>query len=191
MKAPHTIRTERLLLRKPCPEDAAAIFAGYAGDESLGRYLAWPIHRSIEDTVAFLKLADVEWQRWPAGPYLICLGAQERIIGSTGLAFESPHCASTGYVIARQSSGNGYATEAVGAMVSLARDLDCARLVAYCHPDHAASRRVLEKAGFASDALLSDFCEFPNLAAEGRRSVVRYVRTLRRPSTLSVKPGSR
>ena len=176
MKAPHVIRTARLLLRKPRPEDAAAIFASYAGDESLGRYLAWPIHRSIEDTDAFLKLADVEWQRWPAGPYLICHGAEERIIGSTGLAFESPYCASTGYVVARQSSGKGYATEAVGAMIRLARDLNCARIVAYCHPDHAASGRVLEKAGFTRDALLSDFCEFPNLAVGQRQNVVRYVR---------------
>lgn len=177
MKAPLEIRTERLLLRKPRPDDAAAIFANYAGDESLGRFLAWPIHRSIDDTHAFLRLADVEWQRWPAGPYLVCRGEDARIIGSTGLAFESTRCASTGYVIARDSSGNGYATEAVCAMTRLARHLDCDRLLAYCHPDHIASRRVLEKAGFHRDALLSDFCEFPNLAAGQRQSVLRYVWT--------------
>ena len=183
MKAPHVIRTERLLLRKPRPEDAAAIFANYAGDERLGRFLAWPIHRSTADTDAFLKLADVEWRRWPAGPYLICLGAEERIIGSTGLAFDSTHCASTGYVIARDCQGRGYATEAVLAMTQLARDLDCTRLLAYCHPDHAASQRVLEKAGFVRDGLLSDFCEFPNLTAGERQSVVRYTRTWRQATS--------
>ena len=57
----------------------------------------------------------------------------------------------------------------------LARALNCDRLLAYCHPDHAASQRVLEKAGFHRDTLLSDFCEFPNLAAGKRQSVLRYV----------------
>lgn len=175
MKAPSEIQTERLLLRKPRPEDAAAIFANYAGDESLGRYLAWPIHGSIGDTDAFLKLAEVEWRRWPAGPYLVCLGPDERIIGSTGLSFESTHCASTGYVVAREFQNQGYATEAVRAMTQLARDLNCTSLLAWCHPDHAASQRVLEKAGFVRDGLVSDFCEFPNLAAGVRQSVVRYV----------------
>ncbi len=177
MKAPHVIHTARLLLRRPLPGDAAAIFGSYAGDESVGRYLAWPIHRSIDDTDAFLKLADIEWQRWPAGPYLICHGDEETVIGSTGLVFDAPRSASTGYVIARDSWGRGFATESVLAMTRLAKKLGCDRLGAYCHPEHAASERVLEKAGFLRDALLADFCEFPNLAPGERQSAVRYLWT--------------
>ena len=175
MKAPHAIHTERLLLRRPRSQDAAAIFTRYAGDASVGRYLAWPIHRSVDDTKAFLELADAEWQRWPAGPYLICRGEEETVIGSTGLVFDSPRTASTGYVIARDSWGRGFATESVLAMTRLAKALRCDRLLAYCHPEHAASERVLDKAGFLRDALLADFCEFPNLVRGKRQSVVRYV----------------
>lgn len=175
MKAPTEIRTERLLLRKPRASDAEAIFANYAGDPALGRYLAWPIHRTVEDTRAFLELADLEWQRWPAGPYLMCLGDDETIIGSTGLAFDSPRCATTGYVIARDQWGRGFATEAVRAMADLAAKLDCNRLLAYCHPDHAASRRVLMKAGFTCDAAISHFCEFPNMSPGRVQDAVRYV----------------
>ncbi len=175
MNAPAEIRTERLLLRKPAAEDAAAMFANYAGDESVGRYLAWRIHQSIDDTHAFLKLSDVEWQRWPAGPYLLCYGPDQTVIGSTGLLFDSPHCASTGYVIGRAWWGQGFATEATRAMVDLARQHHVDRLLAYCHPEHVVSQRVLEKAGFVRDEILSEFCEFPNLEPGVRQRVVRYI----------------
>ncbi len=151
------------------------MFANYASDKSVGRYLAWAIHQSIDDTRAFLQLADVEWRRWPAGPYLLCIGDDQTIIGSTGLLFDSPHCASTGYVIGRPWWGQGFATEATRAMADLAGEHHVDRLLAYCHPEHLASQRVLEKAGFVRDEVLSDFCEFPNLAAGVRQRVVRYV----------------
>ena len=174
MKAPAEIRTERLLLRRPVALDAASIFENYASDESIGRYLAWPIHLSLVDTEAFLKLAKVEWKRWPAGPYLLCYGANQTVIGSTGLLFDSPHCASMGYVLGRQWWGQGLATEATRAMIGLAAELSVDPLVAYCHPEHTASHRVLEKAGFHRDTVLSAFCVFPNMGVEDKQSVIRF-----------------
>jgi ribosomal-protein-alanine N-acetyltransferase len=84
MNAPATIQTERLLLRKPKAEDAASIFERYAADTDVCRYLSWPRHRSIEDTWAFLEFSDSQWQRWPAGPYLICSLSNGELLGSTG-----------------------------------------------------------------------------------------------------------
>ena len=72
----------------------------------------------------------------------------ERILGGTGLSLEAPYRAATGYVLARDSWGHGFATEALRAMVALAEHLGLARVHAFCHPQHAASRRVLEKCGF-------------------------------------------
>ena len=37
-------------------------------------------------------------------------------------------------------------------------------LVAYCHADHAASARVLEKCAFRRTGVLHGVCRFPNLA---------------------------
>ena len=87
MKAPLRLHTERLELRKPEAADAAAIFDRYAGDDRVGRFLAWPIHRSLEDTELFLSFSEAQWAEWPAGPYLVF--RDEALIGSTGLAFES------------------------------------------------------------------------------------------------------
>ena len=174
VKAPAEIRTERLLLRRPVAADAASIFENYASDESIGRYPAWQIHRSPLDTEAFLKLAQVEWERWPAGPYLICYGADRTVIGSTGLVFDSPHCASMGYVLGRQWWGKGLGTEATVAMINLAAQLSVDPLVAYCHPENIASHRVLEKAGFHRDAVVSGFCVFPNMGVDDKQSVIRF-----------------
>ena len=70
MKAPEAITTKRLLLRKPAVEDASDIFERYAADAEVTRYLAWPIHTSVDDTRAFLEFGDAEWEQWPAIPDL-------------------------------------------------------------------------------------------------------------------------
>lgn len=163
MKAQEQIETNRLLLRKPLASDAVSILTRYAGDVEVTRYVGWPTHRSIADTHAFLAWSDAEWARWPAGPYLIFSRADHRLLGSTGLAFETEYRAATGYVFARNAWGKGYATEALEAMVKLARELGVRRLYALCHPDHRASWRVLEKCGFQREAILRRYAIFPNL----------------------------
>lgn len=174
MTAPTTIQTERLLLRKPEAEDAAAIFERYASDADVCRYLAWPRHRSIEDSHAFLEFSDSEWQSWPAGPYLIYSLAEGELLGSTGLEFKQPKCASTGYVLARDSWGKGLATEALLAIRNTAQDLSVERLFAHVHPQHHPSRRVLEKSGFEFEGTLQRSMEFPNLEAGVKHDVVCY-----------------
>jgi RimJ/RimL family protein N-acetyltransferase len=125
--------------------------------------LSWPTPRSLDDTRAFLAFSDSEWGRWPAGPYLIADRRDLTILGSTGLTFETPLRAATGYVLARDSWGKGYASEALRAMVELARTSGVRRLQAMCHIDHRLSWRVLEKCGFDREATLRRYCEFPNL----------------------------
>ncbi len=103
-------------MRKPLSEDASDIFERYASDAEVTRFLSWPMHTSLDDTHAFLDFSDAEWDRWPAGPYLICSLADGSLLGSTGLAFEVPFRATTGYVLARDSWGQGFATEVLLAM---------------------------------------------------------------------------
>ena len=163
MKGPERIETARLVLRKPTSADAENVFHGYSSDPEVTRFLGWPRHRSIEQTRLFLTYSEAEWQRWPAGPYLIESRASQQLLGSTGLAFETSLVAATGYVLAKDAWGCGYATEALGAIVGVARDLGIQRLYALCHPGHPASVHVLEKCGFEREGLLSH--EFPNLGS--------------------------
>lgn len=91
-------------------------------------------HTSVDETVAFLEFSDLEWQRWPAGPYLIESRESGSLLGGTGLSFETAQRASTGYVLARDAWGRGYATEALRAVIAVAADTSLRRLYALCHP---------------------------------------------------------
>ena len=175
-KAAERVETERLILRRPAVHDAAAVFARYASDVEVSRYLAWQLHQSADMTRAFLEFSDTEWNRWPAGPYLIESREDGRLLGGTGLSFETPYRASTGYVLAKDSWGMGYATEAVRAMVEVSQSLGVVRLYAICHVDHGKSARVLEKTGFAREGILKRYLEFPNLAPGWPSDVYCYAR---------------
>jgi RimJ/RimL family protein N-acetyltransferase len=172
------IETARLVLRPPTLADAQEVFDRYAGDPDVTRYLGWPRHQSVADTEAFLTFSEAEWERSPAGPYLIHSRATGDLLGGTGLAFDSDTMASTGYVLAKDAWGRGYASEALGAMIDLAGELDIARLYALCHPDHRASQRVLEKRGFERDAQWSRQMVFPNLLPGVNQDVFCYARLL-------------
>jgi ribosomal-protein-alanine N-acetyltransferase len=176
--APERIETARLVLQRPRPDDADAIFRRYASDPDVTRYLSWPLHVSVEHTRAFLAFSDEEWRRWPAGPYLVWSRDAGRLLGSTGLTFEAPDRATTGYVFARDAWGHGYATEALEATIDIARAAGVRRLQALCHVDHRQSARVLEKCGFAQESVRREFAEFPNLTPGTLSDVFEYVRFL-------------
>jgi len=179
VKAPEVIETERLLLRRPKRRDAQDIFHRYAADREVTRYLSWPTHRSVADTLAFLAMSDDEWQRWPAGPYLVLArenGAAGSLVGSTGLFYKSPTRALTGYVFAKDAWGLGYATEALDAMVGIAQNTGVARLEAICHAEHIPSAHVLEKCGFTREEVHREHFVFPNLKPQKKSDVFCYVR---------------
>src|SRR5438552_7266242 len=102
-RAPDAITIERLVLRRPRPSDADAIFARYASDPDVTRLVGWPRHQSVDDTRGFLRFSDAEWERAPAGAYLVEARATGALLGSTGFLFEAPYRAMTGYVLAKDA----------------------------------------------------------------------------------------
>jgi [ribosomal protein S5]-alanine N-acetyltransferase len=176
MKGRERIETARLVLRKPRAADAEAVFSRYSSDPEVTRFLGWPMHRCVEETRAFLAFSDAEWQRWPAGPYLIESRGDGRLLGGTGFAFEAQFRAATGYVLAKDAWGAGFATEALAAVVAVAAEIGIHRLYALCHPEHAPSWRVLEKCGFTREGCLRRHSEFPNLPPGEPGDVLCYAR---------------
>jgi len=140
-------RTDRLLLRPGWVEDAPALFAAIR-DEAVVRNLAtapWPY--TPEHARAFLAT-----ERGPDNPVMLVFrrtsGVPE-LIGTIGLARRASDDVELGYWIARPHWNRGYATEAGGAVVRMAREsLRLPRLVAGHFLDNPASGRVLEKLGF-------------------------------------------
>jgi RimJ/RimL family protein N-acetyltransferase len=170
------IATSRLILRPPNADDAELIFSRFASDPEVTRFVGWPRHTSLQDTFSFLEFSSTEWARWPIGPLLIESRVDRMLLGSTGLAFETAARASTGYVLARDAWGFGYASEALRAVVDIAQTMAVTRLYALCHTAHTASIRVLERCAFAREAVLAQHAAFPNLGDNTPKDVACYVR---------------
>ena len=178
MRAPEKIETERLILRRPRRRDVPGIFARYASDPEVTRYLAWPRHLTVDDTMMFLHFSDGEWRLHGYGPYLVWSKSTALLLGSTGLTLEPSRVAQTGYVFARDAWGRGYATESLHAMVDLANAQALRRLYAMCHVDHRASAHVLEKCGFVLEPGRRESHMFPNLSLV-EQDVLTYARGFR------------
>jgi len=166
---PHELATKRLQLRRPRADDADAIFHRYAGSPEVTRYMSFPTHRGLEDTRAFLAHANQTWNAGTDVPYLIERRGDGLLLGGTGLEIETPHRYCTGYVLARDAWGQGYATEALAAMLELAFSRpEVRRVYALCDAEHVASARVMEKCGMQREGLLRRHSVLPNLARDPR-----------------------
>lgn len=138
------IRTERLFLRPAWAEDAGELTRAIA-QEPVVRMLArvpWPYREEHAQ-------AWIEASRSAALPDLLVTlpEAGGRIVGACGLHDEDGRT-EVGYWIAPEHWNRGYATEALGGVLSLARTLGHQRLVGRHAADNPASGRVLRKVGF-------------------------------------------
>ena len=147
-----TLTTDRLVLRPPRLEDAEALFQRYAGDPEVTRFLTWPTHQSIEETIAFLR---GKWSpESPKSRWVICVDGDEAPSGMIS-AIHDGHTRTLGYALSKALWGQGVMTEATRLVVEhLWRDPTVWRIEADTHPDNVGSQRVLEKAGFRREGVL-------------------------------------
>ncbi len=136
-------RTERLFLRPAFSEDWEAILAGIGSDAAIARNLArapWPYGEDAARSFAALP-------QNPRLPHFLVTLPGTGVIGSAGMGehHEQPEI---GYWIARPYWGHGFATEAAGAVLRIARALGHGRITAGHFADNPASGRVLRKIGF-------------------------------------------
>jgi RimJ/RimL family protein N-acetyltransferase len=168
VQPPARLTTARLTLRPPGPGDAAAIFAGYAQDPEVTRYLTWQPHGSVAETRRFLRHAAEGWARGTGFTWVLRLRPGGRVAGMIALR-PGDHGASIGYVLARALWGQGLMSEAVSAVVDWAiAQPDVYRVWAVCDVDNPASARVLEKAGLQREGVLRRWLLHPGVAPTPR-----------------------
>lgn len=151
-------RSERLLLRPVWPEDWQGVLSGIA-DEGVVRNLAsapWPYRE--QDARAFTAMP-ID----PLSPrFLITRARDAQVVGCIGIDpppaedGENAGTIEVGYWIARPHWGQGYASEAGRAILSIARTLGYKRVIASHFLDNPASGKVLEKLGFVSTGRIVD-----------------------------------
>jgi [ribosomal protein S5]-alanine N-acetyltransferase len=165
---PDRIGTARLVLRRPRPSDAGAIFEDYARDTEVLRYLAWRPHEDVSDTLGFLAAREAAWERGEVHAYVAALKVDDRPVGMIELQ-PCGHKVAFGYVLGRAWWGRGYMPEALSALVgwSLAQP-DIWRAWAFCDVENRASARVMEKAGMRFEGVLRRWSVHPNLGPEPR-----------------------
>ena len=110
MKPPEQIKTEGLILRKPCMVNAPAVFAGWVQDPEVTHFLTWRPHEDIGQTESMLRDAIAAWDGEARFPYMIALKESGDVIGMIDPSIEG-HKVGIGYVMNRVYHGKGYMTE--------------------------------------------------------------------------------
>lgn len=143
------LETERLVLREWETEDAAALYA-VVGDPEVMRFVGdgrpWADVEEAREWIGRLQASYRArgWSRWA-----VAERAGGRVVGSCGFAPLVSGDIDFGYLLARDAWGRGYATEVGRAALRHGFErLGFAEVLAGVAPEHAASRRVLEKLGF-------------------------------------------
>lgn len=158
LEIPEVFETERLVLRAPCVESAAAIAEAVAESiEELRPWMAWASKtRSAADSEQHCRDMLAKWQSREELDFTFTDKAGGHMVGKGGLhtidwaipKFE------IGYWIRSSCTRRGYATEAATGLVEFARDVLGARRVEITSDArNVASRRVAEKCGFVLEGI--------------------------------------
>jgi RimJ/RimL family protein N-acetyltransferase len=163
------------LLRWPTQDDADEIFARYASDPAVARYMLWAPHTSPAGTREWLQSSEAERAKGRAFNWLVTLRTNFTILGSIGCSVDK-HVVQFGYCLAQDAWGQGYATEAARTLVPVWLAVPSVwRVQAYCDLENRASARVLEKAGLVREGVLRRYIVAPNLS-DAPRDVYLYAR---------------
>ncbi len=148
------LETHRLRLRRLRPSDEADLVA-LDNEPEVMRYVGSPRGTPPPEETLDRVRQRIGADHGPYGWWLV-EGKDDGLFHGLGLLLPVPESddVEIGYRLARRSWGKGIATEAVAALIGYAfRSLGLPRVVAVVYPENVASRRVLEKLGFAYDGL--------------------------------------
>ena len=175
------LTTPRLILREFREADLADIHR-YGSDPKVSRFMTWGPNTE-DETRAFLDRMLAQQSIWPRPEVSMAaeIIATGRVMGALSLRMLDPQnrTAEFGYSLGREHWGQGYATEAAGALIRHAfQVLGLRRVVANCDVRNIGSWRVMEKLGMRREALFRqepmlrarrgwrDSCHYGLLAAE-------------------------
>ena len=151
------IETDRLILRRFRLDDAEDMYANWASDPEVTRFLTWPTHSDVDVSKAVLadwipKYKDGGFFNW-AMEYK----DTGKVIGNISVVrlIESIDAAEMGYCMSRAYWGQGLMPEALRAVMDYLFDVVGLNRVAACHDaNNPKSGRVMDKAGMKLEGIL-------------------------------------
>ena len=144
------LETARLILRQTTVADAEQMYANYAADPEVTKYLMWKPHASVEVSKGILADWDKQNAKMDYYHWGIVLKETGQLIGAGGSQGINEINQSTelGYCLGRMYWGKGLMSEAVAAMIAyLFGVVGLHRIFARYDPHNIASGRVMEKCG--------------------------------------------
>ena len=152
-----TIETERLILRRFTMEDAPAVFANYASDESVTRYMAWDRHETLADSEKVLTQWVQEYERPDFYEWAIVLKELGQPIGNIEVLSIDDYVqkANLGYSIGTAFWGKGIMPEALKAVIDFLFDEVGLNRVEACHDArNPNSGRVMKECGMTHEGTM-------------------------------------
>lgn len=146
------MRTERLVIRRFSMEDAAECFSFMSDKQGM----------HLDGCKPFDTMDDEYWERMKLfeqreGQYVIVLKSTNEVIGTINVFADDSRavdCKEIGYAISPAHQRNGYAFEAISAILDLLqKDLLLDMVVAGVLPENTPSINLLEKLGFSREGI--------------------------------------
>jgi RimJ/RimL family protein N-acetyltransferase len=148
------VRTDRLLLRAPRPDDEDAVFRACQDPEVLRWTARLPDPYTRQDAAEWVgAIAPAERAEGRGLPCV--LEADGELVGSAGLTFLDDTQVEVGYWTAPWARRQGYATEATRALTRWALDHGARRVRLLTALGNSASQAVARRAGFTPDGVLT------------------------------------
>ncbi len=151
------IETERLILRRFEPSDAPAMFANWASDDEVTKFLTWPTHADVSVTEGILGQWVPQYEKDDYYNWAIVLkehGSQP--IGNINVAHwsEDREAPEIGYCMGRRWWHQGIMTEALAAVLDFLFDrVGVEQITALHDTNNPHSGGVMRKCGMAFDGV--------------------------------------
>lgn len=145
-----TICTERLVLRRFSLDDIDLLYKNWANDPDVVKFMRMSPHKNIEDTKTFVESILNKYDKLDTYRWIIVIKKINEPIGFIGLTTLSEYdkTGDFGYSIGKPFWNNGYATEALTAVLHYGlMESDFNRIEAYHSINNIASGKVMKKAG--------------------------------------------
>ena len=156
------LHTERLVLRRYCPEDAGPLYRRMGTEPEMYRYSGWNPYATLEMAQETVKrfidsYTDDHFYSW-------VLDVDDVVIGTIGAYDYKDGRIEVGFSIVPAWQGRGYATDALKKVLEyLTQNEGIPCVTAWCAAENTGSKRVLEKAGMRLVGIEQD-----GLVADGR-----------------------
>lgn len=144
------LETDRLFIRPLGIDDAEGMYQNWASDERVTKYLTWKPHKSIDDTLAIIRIWMSECLNSPNITFGIIYKAENKIIGTINyfnvdMSFKE---AEIGYCLAYDYWNQGIMSEALKEFINFGfKELGFLKIKAKHDARNKASGKVMEKAG--------------------------------------------